>query len=527
MMIRTLNWRSALVYVHRWLGIAGCLLFIIWFVSGVVLMYAGMPSLTAEERLSHAPPLDLSTARVAPSAASEAAGFTPATIRLGMLGPRPVYRLNAGRSWSLVYADTGEPLHTLTAEQAMDVARSYAPASAATLRQDDYLLDSDQWTLSSAVRPLMPLYRFGLGDAAGTNLYISARTAEPVMKTTRKGRVWGYLGAVLHWLYFTPLRRQSALWTQIIIWLSIAGSVMCLTGLVWGLWRFSPSSRYRLKRQTSHSPYAGMMKWHHYAGLFFGLTTTTWIFSGLLSMTPWDWSPGNSPTHQQREAVTGGPLHIEQVTLDRIGRGLAAFADDGVAPREVDVSQFQGEPYLMAYVAPDERSHVPVLSNTDVAAFTTPVTYQRRFVSLLSPARGVFSQFDAAALAALAPSAMPHARPLESVWLDRYDSYYYDRNGTRSLPVLRVRYDDADATSLYFDPQQGAVVQKEVRRTRLERWLYHGLHSLDFPFLYYRRPLWDIVLVVLSVGGLVSSATTLAPAWQRLRRGLRRLLRQS
>jgi hypothetical protein len=67
-------------------------------------------------------------------------------------------------------------------------------------------------------------------------------------------------------------------------------------------------------------------------------------------------------------------------------------------------------------------------------------------------------------------------------------------------------------------------VLKEERLSRLERWLYHGLHSLDFPFLYYRRPLWDIVLIVLSIGGIVSSATTVLPAWRRLRGHVARLL---
>jgi hypothetical protein len=186
--------------------------------------------------------------------------------------------------------------------------------------------------------------------------------------------------------------------------------------------------------------------------------------------------------------------------------------------------QFRGAPFLVAYVPPDAEAGVPA-SNTDMTAAATPVTFERRFVSLSAPERGTFARFDPAALAALAPGAMPQARPRESVWLTRYDSYYYDRTGTLSLPVLRVKYDDSDGTWLYFDPRRGAVVQKEVRRTRLERWLYHGLHSLDFPVLYYRRPLWDIVLVVLSVGGLVSSATTLTPAWRRLRRAMRRLVR--
>jgi hypothetical protein len=58
---------------------------------------------------------------------------------------------------------------------------------------------------------------------------------------------------------------------------------------------------------------------------------------------------------------------------------------------------------------------------------------------------------------------------------------------------------------------------------RWNRWLYHGLHNLDFPIWYYRRPLWDIGMILLSVGGLVLSATTLLPSWRRLVRHVRRV----
>jgi hypothetical protein len=54
--------------------------------------------------------------------------------------------------------------------------------------------------------------------------------------------------------------------------------------------------------------------------------------------------------------------------------------------------------------------------------------------------------------------------------------------------------------------------------SRLRRWLYQGFHSLDFPFLYFHRPLWDIVVIVLSIGGTVLSFTTMLPAWRRLKR---------
>jgi hypothetical protein len=60
---------------------------------------------------------------------------------------------------------------------------------------------------------------------------------------------------------------------------------------------------------------------------------------------------------------------------------------------------------------------------------------------------------------------------------------------------------------------------------RWNRWLYHGFHSLDFPFMYYRRPLWDAVVILFSIGGIVLSATTLLPSWRRLIRHMRRVAR--
>jgi hypothetical protein len=117
---------------------------------------------------------------------------------------------------------------------------------------------------------------------------------------------------------------------------------------------------------------------------------------------------------------------------------------------------------------------------------------------------------------------MPGVPILGAASIDAYDAYYYDRAGRLPLPVLRVRYDDDVRTWLYLDPGRGAIARKEERLTRLNRWLYHGLHSLDFPGFYAARPLWDVVMIVLSVGGLVLSATTLLPGWRRLARVLAR-----
>ena len=87
--------------------------------------------------------------------------------------------------------------------------------------------------------------------------------------------------------------------------------------------------------------------------------------------------------------------------------------------------------------------------------------------------------------------------------------------------MLRLRYDDPGETWLYLDPQHGVVASRLERASRWNRWLFHGFHSLDFPFLYYKRPLWDIVVIVLSLGGIALSVTTALPAWRRLKRHAR------
>jgi hypothetical protein len=72
------------------------------------------------------------------------------------------------------------------------------------------------------------------------------------------------------------------------------------------------------------------------------------------------------------------------------------------------------------------------------------------------------------------------------------------------------------------DPEVAQVVGQVNRSNRVERWLYNGLHTLDFSFLYYNRPLWDGVVIALSLGGTAVSAIGLFLAFKRLRRGIHR-----
>ena len=298
---------AALVYTHRWLGIAGRVLFAVWFVSGVAMMYARMPRLSAEERLSRAAMLDLDRARVDPSAVAAALSQPPQRLRVGMLGDRPVYRFQTGAVLDDRVRGQRRPAHGL--DRRCRAGRR--PTVRARLRDDD--------AGGGAGHRARSVDAAAARVAACAQDRVRRRRRHQSLRVRADGRTdsgddatgrWlGFVGAVLHWIYFTPIRTHGELWNQLIIWTSIAGTMLCLTGLVWGVWRFSTASRYHLRGiPHAHSPYVGMLKWHHYTGLVFGAFTLTWVFSGLLSMDPWDWSPSTAPTRAQRDALSGGPI---------------------------------------------------------------------------------------------------------------------------------------------------------------------------------------------------------------------------
>jgi len=64
---------------------------------------------------------------------------------------------------------------------------------------------------------------------------------------------------------------------------------------------------------------------------------------------------------------------------------------------------------------------------------------------------------------------------------------------------------------------EGSLVLAEVRGSRTERWLYQGLHSLDFPWLYQTPWAWYPLIIGLSLGGVALSLTSLVIAWRFLR----------
>ncbi|MFJ0849543.1 PepSY domain-containing protein, partial [Bordetella bronchiseptica] len=300
LVLRAKRW---LYLLHRWMGVGLCLLFVLWFASGVVMMYVGYPKLTPAERLAHLPWLDAAQVRLGPAQALRAAGLEQAAeIRLAASrAGQPFYAIVplAGGRTLRVDAASGQLAGRATPAQARASALAYFGARHAA--REGGLVDEDAHTHTRTLDAHRPLYVFEMDDPARTRLYVSSSTGEVVRDAPRLERGWNYVGAWLHWLY--PLR--GAYWHDIVVWLSVLGVALTVSGTVVGLWRWRFARPYA---SGSRSPYRErFMRWHHIAGLLFAATTLTWIFSGLMSMNPWQVF-GTRATQLDRAAYRGGPL---------------------------------------------------------------------------------------------------------------------------------------------------------------------------------------------------------------------------
>ena len=476
--------RSAIL-VHRWLGVALCLVFMLWFSSGIGMMYWEFPEVTAADRLERAPALKPAAIQLSPREAFSALGTSaaPARVRLNTFDGRPVYRFLTDRQETIVYADTGARQVEVSRELMQRVASAWTrqPPGAAAV---DEMSDVDQWTVQGSIRRLRPMLKFSF--PSGEAVYVSHASGEVVQYTTTASRLGAYLGPIPHWLYFTPLRRHQQQWSDIVIWTSGIGTVTALLGIAIALWTLSPSPRYRDAGKRTRIPYRGSKRQHAILGLIFGVSAATWAFSGMLSMDPFGPVGGQRGGGRDIEQALRAPLSIDAFAVRHPREALAAVP--GMDVRELELASVAGEPVYLATLA-GGRTWILGLDGRASA------------------------EFDRKQLAGIVASAAGPAGLAELRELTQYDRYYRDRRRTLPLPVLLARLNDADETRYYIDPRTARIVGRYSSSDWAGRWLYHGLHSLDFPWLYNHRPAWDIVMIAFMIGGTALCVTSVILAW--------------
>lgn len=492
------QFKRALIFVHRWMGVLFCLLFLAWFSSGIVMMYWQYPQVSEADRLRHAPALDASRIHILPQQAYARLEIdsSPLGAQLVTFDGRPAYRFRFGLGdLSIVYADTGEAQVDFPPDLTLRIASAWTGQPPGAAKQEDKTQE-DQWTVSEEFSDLRPLRKYSWPD--GQQVYVSAVTGDVVQYTTRGSRLAAYFGAIPHWLYFTPLRRRGQQWSRVVVWSSGLGTIAAILGITLGFWMYSPSKNYRYAGAPASFPYHGQKRWHAILGLFFGLFACTWAFSGMLSMDPFPkLQEGADDGPSSRLATALRKMPPLEVFTAKPPQMVVAEAETafGSTVKELELTSGAGEPAYLAVLRNNETRVIPVLG---------PPAYEfdrnRIFAALERAARPfVFMQVRS---------------------VSQYESYYLDRNNELPLPVIFVQLNDPARSAYYIDPKTARIEQSYNSNSRWNRWFYHGLHSLNLPWLYKYRPAWDVAVIFLLLGGASLSVTALILAWNVLWRKL-------
>jgi hypothetical protein len=493
-----MNFKRTLYLTHRWFGIVMSIMFFLWFASGIVMMYVEYPEMTERERVNASSLLELKAINMDFSDIQDQISSESVIDKLSLLSVlgRPAYKLTfADNSKTIIYADNGNTLKNIQPSDAEKIATLYAQNSGLTsqINVSEYLasIEMDQWTVYGGFNEHRPLHKVSLNNAEGTILYISSSTGEVLRDTHRWERMWNWVGSTIHWIYPMQLRKHSNLWVNVVIVISIMGVISVVSGTIVSFLRLRLNRRYKNGNVT---PYTGIQKWHHLLGITFTLFLTMFIVSGLFSMNPFGIFDNKTSSVEQVKRYTGDTYNL--IAFDQSLKNLKDHAEKIQGIKELSWQMLDGEGLL---IAKSENS------NSSLDPFRTVTNMNPK--ELTQKTRNAISQL------------LPDSELVKLDKIIEYDNYYYTtHNRYMPLPVFRARFSDTESTWYYIDATTSEILARSTQTDRVKRWLYNGLHSLDFRFLLANRPLWDIIVIFLSITGIIFSLTSLVIAWRRLRK---------
>lgn len=482
--------------VHRWTGVAACVLMALWVFSGVVMLFVGYPKLLPAERLAALPSLS-GIQCCAPVEAALRHSLAPQAVQqitLTTIAGRPSYRIKEGDgALRVVDATTGSASPPVDDGTALRSARAFLPGV------DGVVLDrtqDDRWTHSGLLDPHRPLFKVQMDDAAATLLYISSTTGEVVLDVPRHQRYWNYVGAWLHWVYMFRDGSKDPVWSWLVIGLSAVGTISAIAGAFVGIWRWRFHGHYKSGAKTPYREF--QMRWHHITGLVFGVVMVLWIFSGLMSMNPMGiFSPAAArPDLRAYEQGFPGTTRPQLSVQEALG----LLQTDGFYAREIEWKVLAGQPYLLAF---DATGATRVLRR-DKSGYMVQQSLEPEYLAQATPLLFPF-------------------KIQSSTLLSSYDTYYYQRGqasmyaaAARNLPVLRLQFEDPGRTVVYVAPETGDVVLSLDRAQRVGRWLFNFLHSWDLSWMLSHAWAREVVLVLLSIGAFALAVTSVVLGYRRL-----------
>lgn len=474
--------KKLFIEIHRTLGVLMSIFFVMWFLTGFVMIKHGYPSMRSavhQKALMPIMPLDSSQVAQELNALPQP---LPEDLSLRMLDGKTYAYIYEHNGQTRIFPSGNSPRDTFSIAELDNYAKR---AVSAPIESVDTLKDLDQWIPFAAYRSKMPILRYHYNDGKGSQLYVSKVTGAGVQFTDREERFYSWIGPIPHWLYLMELRSDRETWSAVVITISAIGTLMCLTGFILGIWAYV--HRYRRKGDFKSMYPRGAFRLHHIFGFVFGLFVFSFSFSGMMSLQripQWLRSTERpeladlARDHSLRIRPQDYPLSVDALTKQ--------LADKHAL--QIHYRSWGDKPYYEV-LTPDTTLYVDA-SDSIARPLELSQADIERWLKVLHPN-------DAFKI---------------SVQTD-YDNYYIKRSRNLPLPVYRVEVQDADRTSYYIDAKRGDVLYFNAN-TRMRKWVYQALHSFSFKGLEYRGALWQVLMYTLLVGGTIVSVTGIILAYR-------------
>ena len=193
--------------LHKITGTAISLFFLMWFITGLVLLYHSYPRLP--EKLTNEMKEELPSSLPSVQAIQERVDGVINRLSLKQFQGQTLVTATTKDSVYLLNADTLEAVKPITFATVQDVAKRWIKAP---VMRVDTIHEREQWVMYSKYDKLMPIYKFYFDDKEKHELFISGCTGEPQQLTTRSDRFWAWVGAIPHKFYITSVRNDIPTW---------------------------------------------------------------------------------------------------------------------------------------------------------------------------------------------------------------------------------------------------------------------------------------------------------------------------
>lgn len=479
---------------HRLIGTILALFFLMWFVSGFVLMFHKYPRLSSDKAFSHFNSIQSPVQEI---------DVIDSLINSQSLESASLKIFNNKASWFLKEKKQNVIIDAVNLNEINQRTIPYSSLSSfisswnpAPINRIKEMKQLDIWLPYSRYKKHLPIYKIYFDDKDKSQLYLSSFDGSALQYTTSKQRFWAYLGGIPHWLYIGKLRENKASWSKVVAWISGIGALMCLSGIILGVQTYTKVYKKRKRWKTPYRKWS--YKWHHILGFVFGFFVFAYVLSGFFTVVNMpEWIVPVKEDNVLKKIRKQKPIQLEDFKID-INKVIAKYQDEHI--NSIDLEYFGDIPiYRLNSLSGDKYFRA---CSDDVVELT-------------------LNESD---IQNLVEKRLNIKNP-DITFMDEFDSYYVGLTQRMALPVYKVNLNNADKGTLYIQPGTGYIRYFDNNR-RVKKWIYPAFHSYRTKFMVEHPTIRRWVLYITLLGGTIVSLTGVILGFKYLRRGYKKLKRR-